>query len=85
MALDICENAKVSRPGVCNAAETLLVDAAVAESFLPRLVERLVSRGVTVAADRRAQTLVGPRDGVRPAQDRDWDAEYLDLEVDIFL
>ncbi len=54
MALAICENAKVSRPAVCNACETILVHEGIAASFVPRLVERLESRGVTVRRDEAA-------------------------------
>jgi glutamate-5-semialdehyde dehydrogenase len=48
MALAICENAKVSRPSVCNACETILVHEAIAPSFVPRLRERLEARGVEI-------------------------------------
>ncbi len=74
MALDIVENAKVQRPGVCNAVETLLVDAKVADAFLPRLAERLV--GVEIRGDAATRERI-PQ--ARAATDEDWDAEYLDL------
>lgn len=74
MALSICDNAKTQRPGVCNAMETLLVDAALAEAFLPRLAERLA--GVELRGDA-ATCAVVPR--ARLASADDWDAEYLDL------
>jgi glutamate-5-semialdehyde dehydrogenase len=54
MALAICENAKVSRPAVCNACETILVHEAIAHGFVPRLTERLAARGVTVRRDEAA-------------------------------
>ncbi len=75
-ALQIAENAKVQRPGVCNAMETLLVDRAIAAEFLPRLVERLGGR-VELRGDEATQELAGP--SVRPASEDDWYAEYLDL------
>ncbi len=79
MALAICENAKVQRPGVCNACETILVDQAIADSFVPRLVERLAARGVEIRGDEQAQALGGDR--VVPATDTDWGEEYLALVV----
>lgn len=75
-ALAIAENAKVQRPGVCNAMETLLVDRAIAPELLPRLVERLGGR-VELRGDEAAQALGGP--SIRPATEDDWYAEYLDL------
>lgn len=76
MALAVTENAKVSRPGVCNALETLLVDRAIAERFLPALVDRLGGR-VELRGDAAVQALGGPT--VRAATEDDWSAEYLDL------
>ncbi len=73
MALAVVENAKVQRPGVCNAVETLLVDAQVADAFLPRLAERL--RDVELRGDEATRRRVP---AARPATDEDWDAEYLD-------
>jgi glutamate-5-semialdehyde dehydrogenase len=79
MALAICENGKVQRPGVCNAVETILVDAAIADRFVPTLVQRLAAAGVEIRGDARVQALGGAR--VVPATDEDWPAEYLDLIV----
>ena len=75
-ALAIVENAKVQRPGVCNAVETVLVDRGIADAFVPALVERLASR-VELRGDDRTRALGGDR--VRPASELDWSAEYLDL------
>jgi len=75
-ALRIVENAKVSRPGVCNALETLLIDAAIAPAFVPRLVAALGDR-VELRGDPATRELGG--DAVRPATEADWYAEYLDL------
>jgi len=72
-------NAKTRRPSVCNAAETVLVHAAVAERFVPRLVAALHAAGVTVHGDQEVLRLGGP--GVVPATGGDWDAEYLSLDI----
>jgi glutamate-5-semialdehyde dehydrogenase len=76
LATAIIENAKVQRPGVCNAVETVLVDRAIAERFVPRLVARLTPT-VELRGDPAVQALGGP--AVRPATEDDWYAEYLDL------
>jgi glutamate-5-semialdehyde dehydrogenase len=74
MALAICENAKVQRPGVCNAAETILVDAAIAAEFLPKLAARLAQ--VELRGDGRARAIVPT---MKKATDADFYAEFLDL------
>jgi glutamate-5-semialdehyde dehydrogenase len=74
MALDIALNAKTHRFGVCNAAETILVDAVVAAGFVPRLAEALAAAGVEIRGDERVQALV-PAAAV--AEESDWDTEYL--------
>ncbi len=76
MAEEICFNAKVQRPGVCNAMETLLVHRAEAPAFLPRLARRLEKAGVEL---RLCQESLGILPGRTPAQEEDWPAEYLDL------
>ena len=76
MALEICYNSKVQRPGVCNAAETILVDEAIAHSFLPQLAERLGRAGVELRGDERARAVVP---ALKPATDEDFAAEFLDL------
>ena len=76
LALDLLLDGKVSRPGVCNALETLLVHADVADAFLPRAAEMLVARGVQLRADAPA---LARMPGATPACDDDWDAEFLDL------
>jgi glutamate-5-semialdehyde dehydrogenase len=80
MARRIAVNAKVQRSGVCNAAETLLVDAAVAERFLPALLSDLHAAGVELVGDERARALSG-RVEVGPATEADWGTEYLDLKM----
>jgi glutamate-5-semialdehyde dehydrogenase len=74
MALDVVVNAKTHRYGVCNAAETVLVDAAVAGEFLPCMTEALVTAGVEIRGDARVRAIVP---GVEAAQERDWETEYL--------
>src|SRR5204863_5351931 len=80
MARRIAYNAKVQRPGVCNAAETLLVNAAVAEEFLPGILAELGSAGVEVVGDARAQAASGGAP-VGEATDADWDTEYLGMKM----
>jgi glutamate-5-semialdehyde dehydrogenase len=75
MARDIICNAKAQRPSVCNAAETLLVHRDVAEAFLPDAAAALAASGVVLRGDAEAQRLAG----AEPAQEQDWDTEYLDL------
>lgn len=77
MALKIVENAKTSRPSVCNAEEVLLVDRAIAEEFLPMLYKRLVTdreRKVELRLDETAAAIIPGR----PAGERDFDTEFLD-------
>ena len=76
MATDIIVNAKTSRPSVCNAAETLLVHADIAESWLPGALGELDKRGVLVRGDERVQAIWPDAE---PAADADWGTEYLDL------
>jgi glutamate-5-semialdehyde dehydrogenase len=80
MARRIAYNAKVQRPGVCNAAETLLVDAAVAAEFLPGVLADLHEAGVELVGDARARELAGGVE-VGAASDEDWGTEYLDLKM----
>ena len=80
MAAAIAVNAKAQRVSVCNAMETLLVDAAAAAAFLPRVAARLRLAGVEMRGDERARALVPD---ARPATDADWDTEYLDYIVAI--
>ncbi len=84
MAEEIAFNSKVHRPGVCNAAETLLVDRMIADEALPRLARRLAEAGVELRGDTATQQLLGGSGvGVTPATDADWDEEYLDLVLSV--
>jgi len=76
-ALDIVENAKVQKPGVCNAVECLLVHEDVAVDFLPALEKRLAPQGVALRAEERALAHLGQ--AAEPAQDGDFGYEFLDL------
>jgi glutamate-5-semialdehyde dehydrogenase len=78
MAEKIVLNAKVQRPGVCNAIETLLIDRGVAEKFVPRIAAALGQAGVEIRGDETVRKLAsGPK--IVPASEADWTTEYLDL------
>ncbi|MEV5479607.1 MULTISPECIES: glutamate-5-semialdehyde dehydrogenase [Streptomyces] len=79
MAVDILVNSKAQRPSVCNAAETVLVHAGIAEKFLPRALEALTQAGVLVHGDAAWQQ-AGPG-LVAPATDEDWATEYLSYDI----
>jgi glutamate-5-semialdehyde dehydrogenase len=80
MARAIVLNAKLQRPGVCNAAETLLVHADVASPFLTEVGHELDDAGVVLHGDARARA-AAPGVEMVPATDADWDDEYLALEL----
>lgn len=75
MAVRVTVNAKADRPGVCNAAETLLVHRAIAERFLPRAARALADRGVELRGDEPSRAI---EPSMIPAVPADWDTEYLD-------
>lgn len=79
MAVDILVNSKAQRPSVCNAAETVLVHAGIAEKFLPRALAALTEAGVIVHGDAAWQQ-AGPG-MVAPATDEDWATEYLSYDI----
>jgi glutamate-5-semialdehyde dehydrogenase len=85
MAQAIVLNAKIQRPGVCNAAETLLVHRSVAASFLPGALAALSDAGVQLHADERALALAraGGVTNAVAAVDEDWDTEYLDMRMTV--
>jgi glutamate-5-semialdehyde dehydrogenase len=76
MAVRVTLNSKAQRPGVCNAAETLLVHRAIAPAFLPRVAEALAKAGVELRGDEASRAIVP---SMTPARPDDWDTEYLDL------
>ncbi|MCL5943142.1 MAG: glutamate-5-semialdehyde dehydrogenase [Actinobacteria bacterium] len=81
-AVDIVVNAKVQRPGVCNAAETLLVHEAVAKQFLPRVVKELTERQVKLYVDKKSKEILGERGAaLAPATEKHYATEFLALEM----
>ncbi len=80
MAERICTNAKVQRPSVCNAMETLLVHEAIAPSFLPSMIAKLQGAGVEIRGCERTLSLIP---GIRSAREEDWSTEYLDLILSV--
>lgn len=88
MAEDIVINAKVQRPGVCNAAETLLIDQAVAAKFLPGIATRLGEKPVELRVDEATQSilkssLLAAKSPIKPVTDQDWFTEYNDYILNI--
>lgn len=79
-ARKIMFNAKVQRPSVCNAAETLLVHQSIAEAFLPGMLAELMGAGVEIRGCERTRQIVG---GLQEATTEDWDTEYLDLILSV--
>jgi len=80
MAEEIVFNAKVQRPGVCNAMETLLVHKKIAPDFLPLIIERFQKAGVEIRGDEKTLNLIK---GIRKATEEDWSTEYLDLILSV--
>ena len=80
MAEEICFNAKVQRPGVCNAMETLLVDKRIAGVFLPSMIRRFRIAGVEIRGSKEVKAIVKD---VKLATEGDWYAEYLDLILSV--
>jgi glutamate-5-semialdehyde dehydrogenase len=79
-AIPIIINAKCQRPGVCNAAEKLMVDASIAKEFLPKAIASLQEKGVEVRGDEETSKIVT---SVKPATETDWYTEYLDLIITV--
>ncbi len=81
-AVKITVNAKVQRPGVCNAAETLLVHRDIADAFLPRAAAALKENGVELRVSQEARTVLGvDGEGLAEATDEDYATEFLDLTL----
>jgi glutamate-5-semialdehyde dehydrogenase len=88
MAEDIVLNAKVQRPAVCNAMETLLVDNQVAEAFLPLIAQRLNEKRVELRADDTARSILqsairNPQSAIKTATEQDWSTEYNDYILNV--
>jgi glutamate-5-semialdehyde dehydrogenase len=82
-SLEVIRNAKIQRPTVCNALDTVLVHSAVAAQFLPVLVARLTADGVTFRADPRGLAILGESELVLAAGPQDFDTEWLSLVLGI--
>ena len=80
MAEEICFNAKVQRPGTCNAMETMLVHKDVAKRFLPAMLDRMMKAGVEIRGCAKTKAIVPD---IKDATDKDWDTEYNDLVVNV--
>ena len=78
LATNVIVNAKMQRPSVCNAAESLVVHSQIAPSFLPRITNAL--EGVELVGDERSRDLVP---SIQPATEEDWSTEYLDLKMSV--
>ncbi|MCL0029199.1 glutamate-5-semialdehyde dehydrogenase [Dehalococcoidia bacterium] len=85
MAVEVVFNAKVQRPWVCNAMDTMIVHAAIAPRYLPRIAERFVGADVEMRCDPRALSVIGPMAGVRTvaATEEDWGTEFLSLTAGV--
>lgn len=79
-ASEVCFNAKVQRPGVCNAMETMLVHEKIAEDFLPSMTKRLQDAGVEIRGCPKTSALVP---GTKAVVESDWPAEFLDLVLSV--
>lgn len=79
-AYSICLNAKVQRPGVCNAMETLIVDSARAQEFLPKMIRIFQENGVEIRGCERTRSIVPD---VKEATENDWYEEFLDLILSV--
>ena len=84
MAEEIVMNAKVQRPGVCNAAETLLVDKTVAKTFLPAVAQKLAAKNVKFFTDDATREILQPATfNLQPATEQNWFTEYNDYILNI--
>jgi glutamate-5-semialdehyde dehydrogenase len=81
MATRIVVNAKVQRPGVCNAAEKLLLDERIAAAYAPTILAALAGEGVKLVGDARARAAAGESVAIGEASAEDWDTEYLALKM----
>ena len=84
MAEEITMNAKVQRPGVCNSAETLLVDKAIAEKFLPQMAQKLADKKVKFFTDDATREILQPATfNLQPATEQNWFTEYNDYILNV--
>ena len=82
-ALYVALDSKIQYPAVCNAVETLLVNAKIAKSFIPKMVEAFTKNGVEVRGDAEVIKAAGRKAKVAEAKESDWDAEYNDMIISI--
>ena len=80
MGLNIIENAKTQRTGVCNACESLVIHKNIAEKFLPLLEKRLLEKNVEIRGDKISCSICS---GIKLATEEDWGTEYLDLIISV--
>lgn len=80
MAVDIIENAKTQRTGVCNACESLVIHEKIAEKALPAICQRLKEKNVEIRGDEKSRKVVPD---IIPATEEDWGTEYLDLIISV--
>jgi len=85
MAVDIVFNAKVQRPSVCNALDTMLVHVSAAPEYLPKIANAFAGAGVEMRCDTRSMSILGSREDVKitPAVEEDWDTEHLSLTAGV--
>ena len=85
MAVDIVFNAKVQRPSVCNALDTMLVHVSAAPEYLPKIANAFAAAGVEMRCDTRSMSILGSREDVKitPAVEEDWDTEHLSLTAGV--
>jgi glutamate-5-semialdehyde dehydrogenase len=84
MAEEIVMNAKVQRPGVCNSVETLLVDKAVAKTFLPTVAQKLAEKHVKFFTDDATREILQPATfNLQPAAEQNWFTEYMDYILNV--
>jgi glutamate-5-semialdehyde dehydrogenase len=88
MAEEIAMNAKVQRPSVCNAMETLLVDKSIARKFIPQIVQRLTEKNVELRTDDTTREILNSKpetknSKLKPATERDWFTEYNDYILNV--
>ncbi|MFA5060383.1 MAG: glutamate-5-semialdehyde dehydrogenase [Candidatus Omnitrophota bacterium] len=81
LARKVCFNAKVQKPGVCNAMETLLVDKNIAKKFLPQMIADLQKAGVEIRGCSATKKII--KQGIKKASEHDWSEEYLDLILSV--